>query len=245
MNNREVMTRIQRAGQELQGVDYQISADGRRWNIYQQYVQAMPKREVQPLRNYICPAHLWQVTAGKARGRDLEVDGMHVLFDITRYRNLSDADQRDMCKALESPAVLRHLGKQGTLILLVKNVNLPATDDNVRGITLGTHLPKVPLAAFFAARGTEAYENALGGPYMVGGISGVSLVEVVRTVVMTTDVLQLAGTNFQVAITDNKQFFDRIPKESHPTAGAHIGLGTEEELDTQVQGFTIVVPLGD
>ena len=150
MNNREVLTRIRRARRELQGVDYQISADKRRWAIYHQYVQAMPKREVQPLRNYIRPAHLWRVTAGKARGRDLEADGTHVLIDITWYRSLSDTDQRDLCKALESPAVLRHLGKQGTLILLVKNVNLPATDDNVRGITLGTHLSKVPLAAFFA-----------------------------------------------------------------------------------------------
>jgi hypothetical protein len=70
----------------------------------------------------------------------------------------------------------------------VKNVNLPVSEDNVRGITLGTHLSKVPLAAFFATRGTEAYENALGGPYLVGGIAGISLVEVVRTVVMTADI---------------------------------------------------------
>ena len=175
----------------------------------------------------------------------MEVDGTHVLIDITWYRSLSDADQRDLCKALESPAVLRHLGKQGTLILLINNANLPATDDNVRGITLGTHLSKVPLAAFFASRGTEAYENALAGPYLVGGVSGISLVEVVRTVVMTTDVLQLTGTKFEVAITDEKQFFDRIPKESHPTAGARIRLGTKGELDTRVRGFTTVTPLGD
>ena len=104
--------------------------------------------------------------------------------------------------------MLRHLGKQGTLILLVKNVNLPATDNNVRGIALGTHLSKVPLAAFFATRGTEAYERALGGPYLVGGISGISLVEVVRTVVMTADVLRLTNTKFQVLIMDDRQFFD-------------------------------------
>ena len=192
----------------------------------------MPKREVQPLRNYIRPANLWKVSAGKARGRDLEADGTHVLIDIPWYRCLSDADQRDLCKALESLAVLRHLGKQGT-------------DDNVRGITLGTHLSKVPLAAFFATRGTEAYENALGGPYLVGGISGISLVEIVCTVVMTADVLQLTNTKFQIVITDDRQFFDRITKESHPAAGAHIGLGTKEELDTQVRHFTTIVPLGD
>ena len=60
------------------------------------------------------------------------------------------------------PAVLCHLGKVGTLILLVKNVNLPVSEENVKGITLGAHPSKVPLAAFFATRGTEAYKNALG-----------------------------------------------------------------------------------
>ena len=91
--------------------------------------------------------------------------------------------------------------------------------------TLGTHLSKVPLAAFFATRGTEAYKNALGGPYLVGGIAGISLVEVVRTVVMTADILKLRHRKFQFLIMDDKQFFDRIPRESHPTAGAHVDWG--------------------
>ena len=92
----------------------------------------------------------------KARGRDLTLHDTHVLIDITWYRLLTEADQVGLCKALESHAVLRHMGKQGILILLVKNVNLPATDNNVRGITLGTHLSEVPLVAFFATRGTRA-----------------------------------------------------------------------------------------
>ena len=90
---------------------------------------------------------------GKARGRDLTLDDTHVLIDITWYRQLSEADQVELCKALESHAVLRHLGKQRVSILLIKNVNLPATDNNVRGITVGTYLSKVPLAAFVATRG--------------------------------------------------------------------------------------------
>ena len=40
INNREVLTQIQKARRELQGIEYQISADARRWAIYQQYVQA-------------------------------------------------------------------------------------------------------------------------------------------------------------------------------------------------------------
>ena len=200
----------------------------------------MPQRSVQPLRDYIKPSHLWNVTSGKARGRDLTLKDRHVLIDITWYRSLSDADQRDLCIALQSPAVLRHLGKVGTLILLVKNVNLPVSEENVRGITLGTHLSKVPLAAFFATRGTKAYENAVGGPYLVGGMAGISLVEVVRTVVMTADILKLKHKKFQFLIMDDRQFFDRIPQESHPTAGAHVGLGTKDELEIQIKGFILL-----
>ena len=85
----------------------------------------------------------------------------------------------------------------------------------------------------------------MSGPYLVGGISGISLVEVVRTVVMTADVLQLNNTKFQVIIMDDRQFFDRIPQDSHPTTRAHVGLGTGEELDIQVRGFSTIVPLGD
>ena len=167
------------------------------------------------------------------------------MIDITGYRQLSEADQIDLYKALKSHAVLRHLGKQGVLILPVKNVNLPATDNNVRGITVGTHLSKVPLAAFFATRGTEAYEGALGGPYLVDGIPGISIIEVVRTVVMTADVIRIRKQKFQIAIMDKRQFFDRIPQESHPEAGAHLGLGTREEWHTQITGFTTITPLGD
>ena len=71
MNNREVLAKIQAARRDLQGIDYQISSDARRRHIYQSYVQAMPKRIVQPLRDYVRPSHLWKVASGKARGRDL------------------------------------------------------------------------------------------------------------------------------------------------------------------------------
>ena len=43
INDREVLARIQKARQELQGTDYRISSDPHRWAVYQQYVQAMPK----------------------------------------------------------------------------------------------------------------------------------------------------------------------------------------------------------
>ena len=83
INDREVRARIHKARQELQGTDYRISSDPHRWAVYQQYVQAMPKREVQPLKDYIKPKHLWSVQEGKARGRDLTLHDTHVLIDIT------------------------------------------------------------------------------------------------------------------------------------------------------------------
>ena len=48
-NDREVLACIQKARKELQGTDYRISSDAHRWAVHQQYVQAMPKHEAQPL----------------------------------------------------------------------------------------------------------------------------------------------------------------------------------------------------
>ena len=62
---------------------------------------------------------------------------------------------------------------------------------------------------------------------------------------MTADILKLKHKKFQFLIMDDKQFFDRILQESHPTAGAHVGLGTKEELDIQIRGFSSVITLGD
>ena len=44
---------------------------------------------------------------------------------------------------------------------------------------------------------------------------------------------------------DERQFFNRIPQESHPTVEAHVGLGTKEEFDIRIKGFCNVIPLGD
>ena len=44
---------------------------------------------------------------------------------------------------------------------------------------------------------------------------------------------------------DKRQFFDRIPQESQPEVGAHVGLGTREEFHTQITGFTTITLLGD
>ena len=79
----------------------------------------------------------------------------------------------------------------------------------------------------------------------MGGISGISIIEVVRTAVMAADVVRIRKQKFQIVIMDKRQFFDRIPQESHPEAGSHVGLGSREELHTQIKGFTMITPLGD
>ena len=48
----------------------------------------------------------------------------------------------------------------------------------------------------------QAYEKALGGPLMVGGVKGVSMVEVVRKVMMAIDISIITDTVVDIAISD-------------------------------------------
>ena len=79
----------------------------------------------------------------------------------------------------------------------------------------------------------------------MGGIRGISIIKVVCTVVMPADVIGIRKQKFQIAIKDERQFFDRLPQESHPEAGSHVGLCTREELHAQITGFTTITPLGE
>ena len=58
---------------------------------------------------------------------------------------------------------------------------------NVRGITIASHLSMVEPTAYYNTREPGIYERVLGGPYVVGGVKGVSIVEVVRVAIMTID----------------------------------------------------------
>ena len=80
---------------------------------------------------------------------------------------------------------------------------------------------------------------------MVGGVRGISIVEVVRVALMTIDMAQMRGTRLEVLITDLSKFFDVIPQDMHPLVAAWIGLGTYEELRAHTEGYSYVVPLGD
>ena len=80
---------------------------------------------------------------------------------------------------------------------------------------------------------------------MVGGVKGVSIVEVVRVALMTIDMAKMEGVRLEILITDLSKFFDVIPQDMHPVVGAWVGLGTYEELRSHTEGYSYILPLGD
>ena len=119
------------------------------------------------------------MASGKALGRDLTSEDGHICIDISWYRHLPPADVDNLCNALEAWPVKQYLGKTGKVVLLVKKPKKPVTPANLRGITLAPHISKVESMAYYDTRDQEVYERVLGGPYIVGGMRGVSIVEVV------------------------------------------------------------------
>ena len=77
---------------------------------------------------------------------------------------------------------------------------------------------------------------SMGGPYLVGGMKGVSPHEVMRTVHMTLDMARLWGQVVDVLITDLAKYFDAITQDVHPVVGSHIGLGTQDHLFAHTKG---------
>ena len=116
---------------------------------------------------------------------------------------------------------------------------------NVRGITIASHLSKVEPTAYYNTREPGIYERVLGGPYVVGGVTGVSIVEVVRVALMTIDMAKMEGVRLEILITDLSKFFDVIPQDMHPVVGAWVGLGTYDELRSHTEGYRYILPLGD
>ena len=82
------------------------------------------------------------------------------------------------------------MGRRGRVTLLLKTLDQPIQEANLRGITISSHVSKVEPTAFYALA-TAIYERVLGGPCLVGGMRGVSLQEVVRMVHMKLDLAKL------------------------------------------------------
>ena len=78
----------------------------------------------------------------------------------------------------------------------------------------------------------------------MGGMRGISLQEVVRTVHMKLDLARLQNRIVDVLITDLAKFFDVIAQDIHPIVGARVGLGEADHLATHTEGFSYTLPLG-
>ena len=78
----------------------------------------------------------------------------------------------------------------------------------------------------------------------MGGMRGISLEEVVRTVHMKLDLARLQHRIVDILITDLAKFFDVIAQEVHPILGARVGLGESDHLATHTEGFSYTLPLG-
>ena len=204
----------------------------------------MPRHTAAPARRYITRQHLERVALGKALSRDLTNDDGHIYIDISWYKHLSPRDVDDLCNALESWPAKEYLGKTRQVVLLVKKPKKPVTPANLRGITLAPHISKVEPTAYFDTRDQEVYERVLGGPYIVGGMKGVLIVEVIRITLFVHNMAMMAGVSHDILLLDDEKYFDRLAQDGHALIGAHIGLGTDRELRNQTTGYQYIIPLG-
>ena len=180
---------------------------------------------------------------GKAQGPNLRLPEAEVCIDITRHRHLTEADQYTLCNVMRSPQVCGTAGKRGRVTLLLNHPDQPVQEANLRGITISPHISKLEPTAFYALA-TTVYEQALGGPCLVGGMRGVSLQEVVRTVHMKLDLTRLQHWVVDVLVTDLAKFFDAITQDVHLIVGARVGLGDAGHVATHIEGVSYALPLG-
>ena len=90
--------------------------------------------------------------------------------------------------------------------------------------------------AFYAAV-TAIYRRAPWGACLVGGMRGVSLQEVVRTVHTKPNQARLQHRVVDGLITDLAKYFDVIAQDIDPIVGAWVGLGEADHLATHTEVF--------
>ena len=126
-----------------------------------------------------------RVQAGKARGPNLALPEADVCIDITWFCQLGEDDQHTLCRVVWDHRMCKWVGKRGRVTLLLKDPSRPVKEAKIRGITVSPHISKLePVAS-----------------YLVGGMKGISLHEVVRTGHMTLDIVRLQGQVVDVLIT--------------------------------------------
>ena len=188
-----------------------IKEDPLRLQQMRRYLENLPCTPTRESSAYITRDHMKMVASGAARGRDFVSRQGAPHIDITRYTSLPDGEQDRLARALETRSIKAGQGKQGQVALVLKDGRKPMSSSNVRGITIAFDLSKVESTAYYNTRERGIYEWVLGGPYLVGGVQGVSIVEVVRVALMTIDVYKMEGVRFEILVTDLSKFFDVIP----------------------------------
>ena len=236
LNPRETLSALYLSRLRLQGHNCRIRDDPDRWAHFQRYLGLLPHHAPPARANYVQPRHLREVQSGKARGPDLRLRNADICI-------LMETDQKTLCTVVRSPPVSRTVGRRGRVTLLLKNPDQPVQEAKLRGITISSHVSKLEPTAFYTVA-TAVYERALGGPCLVGGMRGISLQEVVRTVHMKLDLARLQNRIVDVLITDLAKIFDVIAQDIHPIVGARVSLGEASHLATHTEGFSYTLPLG-
>ena len=109
---------------------------------------------------------------------------------------------------MRSPPVCYTVGTRGQVTLLLKHPNQPSKR-RTSGVLPPPPVSKLEPTAFYALA-TAVYERALGGFCLVGGMRGVSLQEVVRTVHMKLDLARLQRRMVDILVTALAKFFGVI-----------------------------------
>ena len=116
---------------------------------------------------------------------------------------------------MRSPRVSGTVGRRGRVTLLLENPHQPVQDANRWSITIFSHISKLHRMASYALA-TAIYDHALVCPCLRGGMRGVSLGEVVRTVHMN---FELAKLQRRVGRPDYRP--REILRRDHPQRSAH------------------------
>ena len=129
---------------------------------------------------------------------------------------------------MRDPRIRQCVGKRGVTTLL-KDPSRPVEEANIREITASPHISKLEPVAFYM-EASQVYEHTLGGPFLEGGMKGISLHEVVWTVHMALDMARLGGQTVDILIGNLAKYFDVIAQDVHPMVGSHVGLGSANHL---------------
>ena len=141
----------------------------------------------------------------------------------------------------ESVHVKHRKNKEGVLGLLIKNRNkAPDVVSNLRGIKISSHLFKVGALAYLEAKDLPGIIiQAVGGPFLMGGLKGVAISDMVRLALMGHEVVKIKQhlgntlcrpAEWSILVMDKKQFHDLLTHEGLPAVDSSVGLRTREEL---------------